>query len=196
MIKAIGASNALALGEAATGVPSQRPDCSPVRLVLEAIYRQRWLFFLIFFAVVGATIALICFKKRQFQSEMIFLVQASRSHSVISADKSQTGGQVQDVTEQQINSELRLLQSEDVIGAVVDPHWLNVPPQKRAPEEVQEHELKIASFLKHLTLESTNKANVITATFRGESPEAAAAALEQLSAAYLAKRRLITRPPG
>jgi uncharacterized protein involved in exopolysaccharide biosynthesis len=196
MIKAIGASNSLSLAGTVAGVPPERPDCSPVRLVIEAIYRQRWLFFLIVFAVVGATAALILLKTRQFQSEMMFLVQASRSNSVISADKSTTAGQVQDVTEQQINSEMRLLQSEDVIGAVVDPQWSSIPLGKRTPEQIQDHESKIASFLKHLTLESSNKANVITATFRAENPEAAANALEQLSAAYLAKRRLIMRPPG
>jgi len=196
MTKAIGASNTLVLSSAERGATPERPGHSPVRLIVEAIYRQRWLFLLIVLAVVGATVALIVFKKRQFQSEMIFLVQASRSHSVISADKSSSGAQVQDVTEQQINSEMRLLQSEDVIGAVVDPHWFDKPSQKRTPEEVQEHELKIAAFLKHLTLESSSKANVITATYRAESPEAAALALEQLSSAYLSKRRLITRPPG
>jgi len=196
MIKAIGPSNSLALGGAATAVPAEPILSSSVRLVIEALYRQRFIFLLIVLTVLGATAAVIVLKKRQFQSEMIFLVQASRSNSVISADKSSAGGQVQDVTEQQINSELRLLQSEDVIGNVVDPHWSDVPPQKRPDEQVQEHQEKIAAFLKHLTLETSNKANVITATFRAETPEAAAQALEQLSAAYLAKRRLITRPPG
>jgi len=196
MIKAIGPSNSLALGGAATAVPAEPIRSSSVRLAIEALYRQRFIFLLIVLTVLGATAAVIVLKKRQFQSEMIFLVQASRSNSVISADKSSAGGQVQDVTEQQINSELRLLQSEDVIGNVVDPHWSDVPPQKRPDEQVQEHQEKIAAFLKHLTLETSNKANVITATFRAETPEAAAQALEQLSAAYLAKRRLITRPPG
>ncbi len=196
MVKALGPSNTLALNSVAAATIPERPGYSPVRLVVEAIYRQRWIFFLILFSIIGATAALIVLKKKQFQSEMIFLVQASRSHSVISADKSSTAGAIQDVTEQQINSELRLLQSEDVVGAVVDPHWSDVPPQKRTEKEIQDHESKIAAFLKHLTLESTNKANVITATFRGESPEAAANALDQLAAAYLTKRRQITRPPG
>jgi len=195
MTKAIGPSNALALGGATT-VSVEPIRSSSVRLVIEAIYRQRWLFCFIVFAIIGATAAVIVLKKKQFQSEMIFLVQASRSDSVISAGKSSAGAQVQDVTEQQINSELRLLQSEDVIGTVVDPHWFNIPPKNRTAEQVQEHEEKIAAFLKHLTLEASNKANVITATFRAETPEGAALALEQLSAAYLAKRRLITRPPG
>jgi uncharacterized protein involved in exopolysaccharide biosynthesis len=196
MIKAIGPSSSLALGSATTAVSIEPIRSSSVRLVIEAMYRQRWLFFLIVFALLGATAAVILLKKKQFQSEMIFLVQASRSHSVISADKSSAGAQVQDVTEQQINSELRLLESEDVIGTVVDPHWFDVSPQKRTAEQVQDHEEKIAAFLKHLTLETSNKANVITATFRAETPEAAALGLEQLSAAYLARRRLITRPPG
>jgi len=140
MIKAIGPSSTLALGTATTAVSVEPIRSTSVRLVIEAIYRQRWLFFLIVFTLLGATAAVIILKKKQFQSEMIFLVQASRSNSVISADKSSAGAQLQDVTEQQINSELRLLQSEDVIGTVVDPHWFDVPPQKRPAEQVQEHE--------------------------------------------------------
>ena len=91
MIKAIGPSSSLALGSATTAVSIEPIRSSSVRLVIEAMYRQRWLFFLIVFALLGATAAVILLKKKQFQSEMIFLVQASRSHSVISADKSFVG---------------------------------------------------------------------------------------------------------
>ena len=78
-------------------------------------------------------------KKPQFQSEMMFLVQASRTHAVISADRSAAVAPAQDVTEQQINSEMQLLESEDVIGAVVDPQWTRV---NKTPAQVQEHESK------------------------------------------------------
>jgi uncharacterized protein involved in exopolysaccharide biosynthesis len=88
---------------------------------------------------------------------------------------------------------MQLLQSEDVIGAVVDPQWT---AEQKSADQIREHEAKIAAFAKRLKLESAHKANVIIATFRAGTPADAASALEQLSSAYLAKRKLISRPPG
>ncbi|HEY1987115.1 MAG TPA: hypothetical protein VGG85_16995 [Terracidiphilus sp.] len=142
------------------------------------------------------TAAVTVLKKKQFKSEMKFLVQASRSNAVISANRSAVAAPSQDVTEAQINSEMQLLESEDVIGAVVDPQWSASSRESKSPAEIQEHESKIASFIKHLEMESAHKANVITVTFSAQSPELAANTLDRLSAAYLAERRNITRPPG
>ena len=64
MTKAIGPSNALALGGATT-VSVEPIRSSSVRLVIEAIYRQRWLFCFIVFAIIGATAAVIVLKKKQ-----------------------------------------------------------------------------------------------------------------------------------
>jgi uncharacterized protein involved in exopolysaccharide biosynthesis len=181
----------LALNGAST--PSVGHRYSPVRLAVEALFRQRWAFLWVVVTIVGMAAAVTLIQKRKFKSEMMFLVLASRSNAVISADRSAVAPPAQDVTEQQINSEMQLMRSEDVIGAVVDPHWTN---KNKTPAQINEHESKIAAFAKHLTLESAQKTNLITVTYRAGSPESAASALEQLSAAYLAKRKLLTRPQG
>jgi uncharacterized protein involved in exopolysaccharide biosynthesis len=166
---------------------------SPVRTSIEALWRNKWLFAATFLVIVGLAAAVTLLKSKQFKSEMMFLVEASRSRAVISADRASGAAPVEEVTEQQINSEMQLLLSEDVVGSVVDPGWTR---DGKAPEEIQQHEEKIAKFLKHLTLESAKKANVINATFHAGTPELAAETLERLSAAYLAKRQMIARPRG
>ena len=55
---------------------------------------------------------------------------------------------------------------------------------------------KIGAFVKHLKIETAHKANVITVTIRAGAADLAANQLEELSTAYLAKRKQITRPPG
>jgi uncharacterized protein involved in exopolysaccharide biosynthesis len=145
--------------------------------------------------IVTAAAAVTVLKKPEFKSEMKFLVEAARSNSVISADRA-AAAPVQDVTEEQINSEIELMQSQDVIGAVVDPQWSQVSPESRTRAQVEAHEARIAAFQKHLTVESGHKNNVVSVTYRGESARDAASRLEALSAAYLAERRKLTRPPG
>jgi len=166
---------------------------SPVRLAVEALFRQKWLFVGILVVIVGLAAAVTLLKKPQFKSEMMFLLLASRSNAVISADRSAVAPPAQDVTTEQINSEMQLLQSQDVIGAVVDPQWT---AEDKSPDEIKQHEGKIAGFQKHLKLEAGHESNLITVTYAAGSPESAASALNQLSVAYLAKRRLLTRPPG
>lgn len=193
MPRELGYTKTLTLNGASTSTSTIGRSYSPVRLALEAVVRQRWVFLCVVVTILGMATAITILKNKQFKSEMMFLVSASRSNAVISADRSAVAPQAQDVTEQQINSEMELLRSEDVIGEVVDPHWNS---EGKTPAMVREHESKIAAFLKHLTLESAHKANLISVAFLAESPESAAKTLDQLSGAYLTKRKMLTRPPG
>ena len=175
--------------------PAWEPHHSPVRLAVESIFRQRWLFGICLVLIIAAATAATVLKKTEYKSEMEFLVEAARSNSVISADRS-SSVPVQDVTEEQINSEIELMQSQNVIGAVVDPQWSETSSASRTKEQTEAHEAKISAFLKHLTVESGHKSNVVSVTYLAESPREAADSLAKLSAAYLAARKNITRPPG
>lgn len=196
MSRELGRPEMLALNGATAATPiAESSHHSPVRLAIEALFRQKTLFISLILLILTATIAVTLIMKKQFKSEMEFLVQSSRSNSIISADRS-SAAPTPDVTEQQINSEVQLLESEDVIGAVVDPQWSTSSRQNRTDAEIKEHEAKISKFLKHLTLETSRKANVITVTYKAATPALAATTLDQLAAAYLARRKQITRPPG
>ena len=194
MMQQIGHSEPLALNGATTTAPLLGYH-SPLRIAVESIFRQKRIFFGLILLVLGATLAVTLLKDRQFKSEMQLLLQGSRSNAVISADRS-SAPQLQDVTEAQINSEIEALQSEDVIGAVVDPQWSASDREGKSQQQIEQHEAKISAFLQHLTAESSNKSNVITVTFKASSPQAASSMLQRLMVAYLAHRRQINRPPG
>lgn len=194
MVQQLGHSEQLALSGATTIAPS-RDYHSPFRIAVEGVFRQKWMFCVLILLVLGAASAVTLLKDKQFKSEMQLLLQGSRSNAVISADRS-TVPPLQDVTEAQINSEIEVLQSQDVVGAVVDPQWGTSNGQGKSAQEIRQHEAKISAFLKQMTAEASNKSDVITVTFKAASPQQASSMLQRLMTAYLAHRKQINRPPG
>ena len=169
---------------------------SPVRALADGFFRQRRLFAAVFIIVLLPVAVSMLMAKKQYKSEMKFLLENNRSNAVITADRSASPG-ITEITEQQINSELDILGSEDVIGAVADPNWATLPDyKKKSPEALKSHEQKLADFRKRLKIDPSRKSNVITVSLTAPSAAEATAALERFSTAYLAHRKLISRPSG
>ncbi len=169
---------------------------SPVRALADGFFRQRRLFAAVFIIVLLPVAVSMLMAKKQYRSEMKFLLENNRSNAVITADRSASPA-VTEITEQQINSELDILGSEDVIGAVADPNWATLPDyKKKSPEGLKSHEQKLADFRKRLKIDPSRKSNVITVSLTAPSAAEATAALERFSTAYLAHRKLISRPSG
>jgi uncharacterized protein involved in exopolysaccharide biosynthesis len=165
------------------------------RVVVEALFRQKRLFLGLFASVLLLVIAVTLVSKKQYKSEMKFLVENMRSQAVITPDRS-SSAPVSDVNEQQINSELEVLQSQDVLQAVADPDWASKPIAKHTPEEIRAHELKLSTLARHLHVDPVRKSNVISVTYTAPSPQLATESLQQLSAAYLSHRKQLSRPSG
>jgi len=132
---------------------------------------------------------------RLYQSEMKILVQNSRGNLVISAEKSAAAINA-DVTEEQINSELEILNSRDVLDVVVDPAWDQKPVNQRTALEVTAHDLKLTRLESRITTETGRKSNVITVTFQGSTPAESQDTLNRLVTAFLSKERRLERPSG
>ena len=115
--------------------------------------------------VVGLTLT----AKRQYRSEMKYLLENNRSNAVIAADRS-AAPPLTEITEQQVNSELEVLESEDVLEAVADPGWRSLPAYRRTPDAVKQHQDKIDKFRKRLLVEPAKKSNVINVSFTAPSP--------------------------
>jgi uncharacterized protein involved in exopolysaccharide biosynthesis len=169
---------------------------SPVRALADGFFRQRRLFAAVFVIVLLPVAVSTLIAKKQYRSEMKFLLENNRSNAVITADRSASPA-VTEITEQQINSELDIIGSEDVIGAVADPAWAALPPNaKRSPEVLKSHEQTLSDFRKRLKIDPSRKSNVITVSLTAPSPAEATAALDLFSSAYLAHRKLLSRPSG
>jgi polysaccharide biosynthesis protein PslE len=177
-------------------VPSELIKGSPVRALADGFFRQQRLFAAVFVIVLLPVVVSTLIAKKQYRSEMKFLLENNRSNAVITADRSASPA-VTEITEQQINSELDILGSQDVIGAVADPTWATLPAyRKKSPEALKSHEQKLVDFRKRLKIDPSRKSNVITVSLTAPSAAEATAALELFSTGYLAHRKLLSRPSG
>ena len=164
--------------------------------VLEAFFRQKKLFFWTIALILLATALVTILTRRQYVSEMKFLVQNARENVVVTAERTTPSNVVGDVTETQVNSELEILHSHDVIDPVADPAWANTPEDHRSAAATRQHEKRIEEFEKRLGAEPARRTNIINVTLTADSPQEARADLERLSAAYLAEHRRLQRPTG
>jgi uncharacterized protein involved in exopolysaccharide biosynthesis len=166
------------------------------RVGVEGLFRQKRLFFWAAAPVVLATILVTLLTHKQYSSEMKFLVQNNRGNVVITPERTSPTNIVSDVSETQVNSELEVLHSHDVMDPVADPDWANLTKDQQTPAAVKKHEKLLRAFEKKYNTEIVRKTNVISVTILADTPEKARTDLERLSAAYLAEHRHLQRPAG
>ena len=115
-----------------------------LRTVAEALFRQKRLFLSIAAVVMFLAIAVSVLLPRQYVSEMKFLVQNARGNVVVTPERTNPPNVVSDVTETQVNSELEILRSHDVLDPVADPGWEKIPVNQRTPAMIRQHEALLA----------------------------------------------------
>jgi len=166
------------------------------RVGIEGLFRQKGLFFWVASPVVIATILVTLLTHKQYSSEMKFLVQNTRGNVVITPERTSPTNIVSDVSETQVNSELEVLHSRDVMDPVADPDWANLTKDQQTPAAAKKHEKLLRAFEKRYATEIVRKTNVISVTILADTPEKARNDLARLSAAYLAEHRHLQRPAG
>jgi uncharacterized protein involved in exopolysaccharide biosynthesis len=166
------------------------------RAVVEALFRQKQLFFWMASLILVATVLATFLKHRQYSSEMKFLVLNSRGNVVITPGRTTSANVASDVSETQVNSELEILHSHDVLDPVADPDWARVPENQRTPVAIRRHERRISAFERRFGTEIVRKTNIINVNVVADTPEMARLDLENLSAGYLAEHRRLQRPSG
>jgi|HubBroStandDraft_6_1064221.scaffolds.fasta_scaffold11087_4 uncharacterized protein involved in exopolysaccharide biosynthesis len=166
------------------------------RAIVEGLFRQRQLFFWTASVILVATLVATFLKHKQYVSEMKFLVLNTRGNVVITPGRTNSANVASDVSETQVNSELEILHSHDVLDAVADPEWSRVPQIQRTPATIRQHEKLISAFEQRFGTEIVRKTNIINVSVIADAPEKARADLEHLSLAYLAEHRRLQRPSG
>lgn len=171
-------------------------DSFSSRHILEAVFRHRRLWLLVTVGVFSLSVAYTILRPRQYRSEMDILVQNTRADQQITPSRVNGTIEINGVTEEQINSEIQLLQSHSLASSVVDPEWKNRPIGSMSQAEQKAHDKAVEKFEKGLNVDLVRKSNVIHATYVASDPKAAADALNRLLNAFLAKHREIAQPPG
>ena len=167
-----------------------------LRAAVEALFRRKQLFLNVASIVMLLAIAVTVLLPKQYVSEMKFLVQNARGNVVVTPERTNPLNVVSDVTENQVNSELEVLRSHDVLEPVADPEWEKVPISQRTPALIRQHEALLTAFDKKLETEPVRKTNVIDVTYRANSPEEATKSLQRLSQTYMEQHRRMQRPAG
>jgi uncharacterized protein involved in exopolysaccharide biosynthesis len=167
-----------------------------VRQILEAVFRHRKLWLFVIVVVFSASVAYTLLRPREYRSEMDILVENKRGDEQITPSRVNGTITINGVTEEQINSEIQMLQSTSLANVVVDPDWNNRPIGSLTEAQYRAHDRAVRDFEKHLSVDLIRKSNVIHVTYTASDPKAATDALNRLLNAFLAKQREIAQPPG
>ena len=173
------------------------PASWTLRTTATTLFRRKWLFIGVFSSIAVVAILLAVFLPNQYQSRMKILVKNARADVVITPGQTNAADVNSEVTETQINSEIALLTSKDLLEEVVKQNgldrqassalWSNqIPPVERAVKQLE----------KNLEIVPVKKADIVEVTYTGSSPETTAAVLQSLANLYLDKHLKLHRPPG
>lgn len=179
-----------------------------VRDVVGVVFRHKLLICLTFLTVAAGTAAVTFLMPNQYESRMKILVKHTRADVPITAERTSGLNGIApetEVSENQINSEIELLTSKDLLNQVVaesdliqkQPSTLQRLGLKEIPK-TQEGKIEEASerLAKSLVIEPVKKASIIEITYTSDSPDKAAAVLRKLRDLYLEKHVKLHRPPG
>lgn len=166
-----------------------------------ALFRRRGLVLFIFLAVVTGTAAITWILPNKYESRMKILVKNQRLDLAITPEAtSAPAGVDSEVSESEINSEIELLTSRDLLTQVARETGLGQagPARfwKKSMSEPERIEKAANDLSKELVIAPVKKANIISISYSANSPELAAAVLKKLGELYLEKHLKLHHPAG
>lgn len=178
-----------------------RADLAPVpgaplslTSLLAVVFRRKMLVFGLFVAVAATAAAVTLLMPRQYESRMKVLVKNERAGLVVSPDARNGGQAPANVSETEVNSEIELLTSNDLLARVV--RVCRLDEKATGAPRPDAFEKAVRKLQRDLKITPVRKANIILITYLARSPELAASVLTALSEAYLDAHLTVHRTPG
>lgn len=163
------------------------------------LFRQRRAFVWVAGIVFAAAILYALFGTK-YQANMKVLVRRGRADAPVSAGANAPLDLTHlAVTEEELNSEVELLQDEDVLRTVVQQtgtghDWLKF--LRFGDGDEQRVERAARRLKKKIKVEPVKKTNLIAISYATDDAQAAARVLQSLAAVYMAKHTDVHRPSG
>ncbi len=186
-------------GQLTTGLPNNQIS---LRDGAGALFRRKTLVLIIFLTVIIGTVLVTLWQPNRYESRMKILVKNQRVDVAITAEAT-VGGKAptveNEVSENQINSEIELLNSKDLLTQVVSQTGLanyEAALFGRSLPEAVRVEMAVNRLTKDLSITAVRKANIITINYSSGSPELSAAVLKKLGDLYLEKHLHLNHPTG
>lgn len=180
---------------------SARVSPPTVRDVVAVLFRQRGLVMVSFAAILVAVLVYGLIKP-SYQARLKVLVRRGRVDPAMSPTPTPTVQFVRDdVTEEELNSEVELLHDDEILRTVVrstgldsaEGHWWGI--FGKADDDVQLARA-VRRLDQRLQAEPIRKTNLIAVTYASSSPAQAAKVLKALGSAYLERHLQLRRPSG
>ena len=175
-----------------------------LRDLLAPLFRRKRMFVLTFCgAMLGATSAAFLLSS-QHKASMEILVNQERVDPLVTSESTQQSpASVAPVTDQEINSEVELLKSPDLLEGVVTANHLQDVERKGISARLhgkQDDAWYIARATQHLgsklDIKEVTKSNLIEVDYKSSDPKLAYNVLESLGSLYLEKHLAVHRPKG
>lgn len=160
------------------------------------VFRRKALIALVFVSVLGGTIAAIMLTPNRFVSTLKILVKNERADLIVTPDQGDVFNDRPQVDEDAINTEIELINSQDLLTEVVrltNLHRLD-PPQSES-EEVRV-ERAVRRLRANLDIHAVRKTRIIEVNYSDPEPAVASGVLETLADLYLAKHLEVHKTPG
>ena len=182
-----------------------------LRDLLAPVFRWRRLFVISFFGIfLGAVLSGLLLPK-DFEAQMKILVRRERVDPMVTPDRDAQPQLRVEVTEEELNSEVELLKSRDLLEKVVttcglhelrsNSAWSRLvsllePREALAPNEDLRISRAVRKLEKTLQVEPIKKSNLIRVSYESPDPQLAARVLTTLAGQYMGKHLTVHRPPG
>jgi len=183
-----------------------------VRDLMTVIFRHRTLIVASFLAILLGVVVGTWLLPKQYEAQMKILVKRERADPIMTPDRSSQSLALRDITPEDLNSEVELLKSRDLLEKVVVACGLHTLQPDSAPgpavdpktangsDEPPGLDLRIpravGTLEKVLVVEVIAKSKLIEVRYAARDPQLAAKVLQTLSALYLEKHVAVHRPPG
>ena len=184
-----------------------------LRDIVAPVFRHRHLVVLSFFGILlGAVLGAFLLPK-QYEAQIKILVNRERVDPVVSSDRNVLPSIAPNVSEEELNSEVELLKSRDLLERVVLACGLQQSNRKslwdllvsgrvgargvgQEPREDSRVPQAVLTLQKKLQVEPLKKTNLISVKYQSADPLLAARVLAVLASLYLEKHVEVHRPPG
>lgn len=172
-----------------------------LRDLLAIGFRRKRMASLCFFGVLLGAFLFAFVMPAQYLATTKFLVERERADAVVSSQQNNPVAISSQVTEEELNSEIGLIQDSDVLRKVVVECGLNnrkawseyvlgpASPEKKIAKAA----VRLGSALK---IEAEKKSNLIDVSYASSDPQLAAHVLRSLGDAYIQKHVEVHTPPG
>ncbi len=165
-----------------------------LRDLVAPLFRHRRLVVRSFLVVLVISFVVAFALPKQYQAEMKILVKRERVDPAVSSNKATLFEAHSEVTEEQVQSEVELIRSREILESVVKECGIVAGGDgDQSPVGLAR---AVRSLQSSLQVEPLRKTNLISATYRSKDPVQAARVLNKLANLYLEKHLEVHRLPG